>query len=124
MANEPRRGRWLPLVYYYLATIVGLVILLVGLIGGLNGLVQAAFPKASDELAYFDATEYDREGNPIEVTIKEKAEREAEAIERARLAGFAGALRGLVAAIVGAPVFIWHLRQARRREPEWLGLAT
>jgi hypothetical protein len=49
--SEPRR-RWLPLVYYYLATLVGLVVLLFGVIGGLNGLVQAALPQLAPEVRF------------------------------------------------------------------------
>lgn len=122
-AHERRGGRWLPLVYYYLATVIGLSITLVGLIGGLNGLVTAFVPEASDRYA-FSTPRFDKNGEPVEETASEKAEREADAKEQARLSGIASGIRGLVAAIVGLPVFLWHLRQARRREPEWLGLPS
>lgn len=115
-----RRGRWLPLVYYYLATVVGLAILLVGAIGGLQGLVKAAFPSTAPEVIYSEPR-HDKEGNPLEESRAEKARRERDARELARLVGFADAVRGGVTGIVGAPVFFWHLRQARRKEPEWLG---
>lgn len=121
MASETRRGKWLPLVYYYLATVIGLAILLFGLIGGLNGLVRAAFPKVSDELIYREPP-FDERGRPLKVSAKETAAFESEAIDRARRRGFSEALDGLVATVVAGPVFFWHLRQARRREPEWLGL--
>lgn len=136
MATESRRGRWLPLVYYYLATVVGLVIMLIGLITGLQGLIDAAFPSLSDDVRYA-SPEYappqpqpGDEKAPREPTAAEvqKAKVEAEkakedATERARLGGFAKGLRGLVSVVVGAPVFFWHLRQARRKEPEWMGSA-
>ncbi len=120
MSTEPRRGRWLPLVYYYLATIVGLSFLLAGLIGGLNGLVTAMFPRTADEYIYSEPP-FNDSGDPVEESAAEKEQREAEAFDQARNGGFAAGLRGLITAIVGAPVFFWHLRQARRREPEWLG---
>lgn len=119
MASE-RRGRWLPLVYYYLATVVGLALVLVGTIGGLHGLVTAALPSTSPEVI-FSEPRFDRDGNPVAETAREKAEREAEARDRARLGAFADAIRGGITGLVGAPVFVWHLRQARRKEPEWLG---
>ena len=122
-AHERRSGRWLPLVYYYLATVIGLSIVLVGLIGGLNGLVTAFVPEASDRFA-FSSPRFDKNGEPVEESASEKAEREADAKEQARLSGIASGIRGLVAVIVGLPVFLWHLRQARRREPEWLGLPS
>lgn len=118
-----RRGRWLPLVYYYLATVVGLALLLTGVIGGLHGLVTAAFPSTADEFIYFEPP-FDAKGNPIQETESEEAEREAEGLERARRSGFAGAINGGITALVGAPVFLWHLIQARRKEPEWLGLRS
>lgn len=122
MGTERPRGRWLPLVYYYLATIVGLTLLLVGLIGGLSGLVTAAFPETSDPFVYNFGPPFDERGNPKKEARAEKAEREAEQLERAQLGGFADAIRGGVTALVAAPVFFWHLRQARRKEPEWLGV--
>lgn len=111
------RGRWLPLVYYYLATVVGLTILLVGLISGAQSLVDAIWPEASDTVRY-EYGIYSPEENPSE---REREESRENAIETARLGGYAGAVKGLIAALVGLPVFIWHLRQARRKEPEWLG---
>jgi hypothetical protein len=48
----------------------------------------------------------------------------ADAIERARLGGYAEALYGSVGVLVGLPIFIWHLRQARRREPELIAGAS
>jgi hypothetical protein len=122
--SEPRR-RWLPLVYYYLATLVGLVVLLFGVIGGLNGLVQAALPQLAPEVrfAVSERAPAPEGGQQRDLSEAEKAEIRAEAIDNARAAGFFNALRGLVATLVGAPIFLWHLRQARRREPGWLGVS-
>lgn len=125
MATEGRRGRWLPLVYYYLATVVGLALLLTGLIGGLRGLVVAAIPQASHEFGFAEfGPTFGPEGERIELSKEERAEQRERALERARLGGFADALQGLVTAVVAAPVFFWHLRQARRKEPEWFGPAA
>jgi hypothetical protein len=123
MTTQRRPGAWLPSVYYYLAAIVGLVILLVGLIGGLRGLVTAAVPGISNEVRYpAYAPAFDKTGNPITPTPDEEARARADAEERARIGGLADALYGAVAVVVATPVFLWHLRQARRREPELLGL--
>lgn len=122
------RGRWISLLYYYLAAMVGLVITLVGIIGGLQALVGAAFPQLSDEVRF---SEQQFRSPEVEPPLRKGRDRDAptegelaaardEAEERARLNGFAGGLRGLIAALVGAPVFLWHIRQARRKEPEWL----
>jgi hypothetical protein len=128
LATEPKpiKGRWLPLIYYYLATVVGLAILLVGLIGGLRGVVQAAFPKTADEYRYSSFAvrppEVSPEGRPVKISERAQLDAEEAAFDRARQAGIADAFDGLIAAVVAGPVFFWHLRQARRREPEWLGL--
>lgn len=122
MAEETRRGRWIPLVYYYLAAAIGLTIMLVGLIGGLHGLVKSAIPAIADEVRFADVERpIGPDGRREEISEPERERRKAEAIENARLSGFAAALEGLVTAAVGAPVFFWHVRQARRREPFWLG---
>ena len=64
---------------------------------------------------------YDDEENPVEETPQEEAKREAEVLEQARIVGIADALRGLITTVVAFPVFFWHLRQARRKEPAWVG---
>ena len=121
MADE-RRGRWVPLVYYYLASIIGLTMLLFGVIGAANGLVNVAFPRASEEFAYSRPV-YDERGKSVDDSPREKAAREAEALERARAVGLSRSIRGGIMAVVAVPVFVWHLRQARRKEPEWVGPA-
>jgi hypothetical protein len=117
MSNQHKPGWWLPMIYYYLATAIGLVVLLFGLISGLRGLVTAAVPELSDEARYTSYV-YGPNGTPINKS--EEAELRADAIERARIGGYADALYGAVTVVVALPVFVWHLRQARRREPELL----
>lgn len=123
MSTQRRPGAWLPSVYYYLAAAIGLVILLVGLIGGLRGLVTAALPSISDEVRYAaSGPVFDRNGRMVTPTPREETRARADAEERARIGGFADALYGAVAVLVGTPVFVWHLSQARRREPELLAV--
>jgi hypothetical protein len=105
------------MVYYYLATAIGLVVLLVGLIGGLRGLVTAAIPDISSEVRY---STHVVKPDGTQASPDDEAKLRADAIERARIGGYADALYGAVAVVVGLPVFVWHLRQARRREPELL----
>jgi ABC-type cobalamin transport system permease subunit len=111
---EPDRTRWIGLVYYYLATAVGLAIMLAGVIGTLQGLVTAALPRISSEARFADVEAPKPDG--VQLTEAERSERRREAIERARLGGWDQALRGAVTTVVGAPVFVWHLRQARRKD--------
>jgi hypothetical protein len=111
---EPDRTRWIGLVYYYLATAVGLAIMLAGVIGGLQGLVTAALPRISSEARFADVEAPKPDG--VQLTETERSQRRTEAIERARLGGWDQALRGAVTTVVGAPVFVWHLRQARRKD--------
>jgi ABC-type cobalamin transport system permease subunit len=117
MTNQHKPGWWLPMVYYYLATAIGLVVLLFGLIGGLRGLVTAAIPEISSEVRY---SSYIMKPDGTQASPAEEDKLRADAIERARIGGYADALYGAVAVVVGLPVFVWHLRQARRREPELL----
>lgn len=118
--DPERRGRLLPLVYYYLATTVGLVLVLVGVIMGLHGAVQAALPRTGGDFSYSEPP-YDAQGNPVKESKAQKAEREADALKTSRASGVATGIDGGITALVGAPVFFWHLRQARRKEPDWLG---
>jgi hypothetical protein len=117
MTNQHKPGWWLPMVYYYLATAIGLVVLLIGLIGGLRGLVTAAVPELSNEVRYSTYV-VKPDGTPADPG--QEAELREDALERARIGGYADALYGAVAVVVALPVFGWHLRQARRREPDLL----
>ncbi|MFN2610381.1 MAG: hypothetical protein ABR507_05850 [Actinomycetota bacterium] len=123
MEHEPAKGRWIPIAYYYLATVVGLTIVLVGTIGGLQGLISVAVPQVSEDVR-FSSPEFPPDQKAVVSTPAQRERFESDrkearvrAIKDARLGGIGDALRGLVAALVGAPVFFWHLRQARRRDP-------
>lgn len=118
------QGSWLALVYYYIATTIGLAVLIGGLIGGLHGLVTTALPQFSDEVRYNSYVATAPDGSKTEVTPQDEEQARADARERARIGGLADALYGGVAVIVGGPVFFWHLRQARRREPGLLAPTT
>jgi hypothetical protein len=116
-----KRGRWIVFAYYYLAALIGLVIMVIGAVKGLNGLVRVALPETSSEVRY--ASEPYRytgpDGKPEKVPEAEEKRLEADAKEDARNIALGDLLAGAVTAGVGAPVMAWHLRQARRREPEW-----
>ncbi len=112
-----QRMGWLPSAYYYLGAAIGLSVLLFGLVGGLRGLVTAALPEISSEIRYMTYEKPIANGTVVPLTPEERERSRADALDRARIGGYADALYGGVAVIVGAPVVLWHLRQARRREP-------
>jgi len=118
--TDPSR-RW-SAAYYYAAALIGLLMVLAGIVGGLSGLVQAALPQTSEEVLYFDPYNFSPDGKPEPLSPEEEDRRRQQALEDARAIGVADALRGVILAGVGAPVLIWHLRQARRREGD-AGLA-
>jgi hypothetical protein len=118
MANARRPGAWLPSVYYYVATAIGLIIMLIGLVGGLRGLVTAAVPEISNDVRYSSVATPAGKPDGSTPTQQEQQQAHDDAVHRARIGGYADALYGAVSVVVGAPVFWWHLRQARRREPE------
>lgn len=110
--------------YYYLAALIGLIMLVVGAVMAGHGLVRFALPETSDEVRW--ATEPYRFAalSPDEKAPKPPSDAELkrlrdEAVDHARTSSLGDLLTGLVTAGVGAPVMAWHLRQARRREPEW-----
>lgn len=116
-----KRGKWVVFAYYYLAALIGLVMMVIGSVKGLNGMVRFALPETSSEVRF--ATEPYRyagpDGKPEKLSPAEEERLEDEAKEDARNIALGDLLTGLVTAGVGAPVMAWHLRQARRREPEW-----
>jgi hypothetical protein len=110
--------------YYYAAALIGLVMVLAGVVGGLSGLVQAALPQTSEEVLYLEPFAYGPEGEPEELSAEEEERRRQQALDDARAIGVAEALRGAILAAVGAPVLVWHLRQARRREADGVASPT
>ena len=115
-----RRGRWVLFVYYYVAALIGLVMLLFGVVGGLRAAVQVALPQTADEVRYSYYEPPLEDGGKGELTPAQEERRREEArqraIENARTSGLADLLNGVILAGVGAPVLLWHLRHARREE--------
>ena len=119
MTND-RRGRWIVFAYYYAAALIGLVMVLVGTVGGLKSLVRVALPQTADEVRYIDEPyRFTPDGEP-RPNAAELDRLEDEAKDDARTRGLADFASGLITAGVGAPVMAWHLRQARRKEPDWM----
>lgn len=90
---RPPGRSWIALVYYYIAALIGLVIVITGAIIAVNSAVDALFfdpPPEQQEFVYYDE---DDRGDHLE-----------------------SALKGLLTAAVGAPIFWWHVRQARRTD--------
>jgi hypothetical protein len=98
-ANQARKSSWVTLLYYYLAALTGLVIVIVGAIMAVNSGVDAIFfeppaqPSAEQNVYCYDCPN-DR-GDALE-----------------------DALKGALTAAVGFPIFLWHIRNARRKEDE------
>ena len=87
---------WVSLLYYYLAALTGLIIVITGAIMAINAGVDAIFfepvdrPDGEEFFCYGCADDRGDE-------LKE-------------------ALKGALVALVGWPIFLWHIRHARRRE--------
>jgi Domain of unknown function (DUF5671) len=91
---QPRRLSWVGLLYFYAAALIGLITILVGALIAANALIDAIFfeaPVVPDNEFVFSSS--DDRGDKFEE-----------------------ALRGLVTAAIGFPIFWWHIRQARRQE--------
>lgn len=97
-ANE-RRFSWIGYLYFYVAALIGLGFVLVGTTMALTGAAKAALPSV-----YYDG--------PCDYCDSE---------EEVRRNGLEDALSGGITNVIGAPVLIWHLRQARRRDLSSVG---
>ncbi|MGI9193639.1 MAG: hypothetical protein ACR2FO_03915 [Actinomycetota bacterium] len=111
------------MLYYYLATILGLTLLLVGSISAAQGLVHRAIPESSPDY-YVETTKSGENGKDVSLSPSELAKAKAQARQEARQTGAGEALDGLIEAIVGAPVFLWHLTQVRKRERERISVLS
>ena len=102
MVDDPNvpttKPSWVSLLYFYLAALTGLIIVIVGAIMAVNSGVDALFfepvdrPPGEDFYCYGCADDRGDE-------LKE-------------------ALKGVLVAAVGMPIFLWHIRHARRREDQ------
>lgn len=95
--STTRRPSWIGLLYFYVAALIGLGFVLVGTTMALTGAAKAVVPSV-----YYDG--------PCEY---------CDSKEHVRKDGLENALSGGITNVIGAPVLIWHLRQARRRDTPW-----
>jgi hypothetical protein len=102
-AGRPRPS-WATYVYYYLAALVGLFVIVSGAVNIAQGLTTAIFPE--DEPT-FNA---DLGGSGVDLFSSGQFE------TRDTEAGLRDAVGGILTVAVGVPVFWWHLNEARRRE--------
>lgn len=123
MADRRAGHHWTGYVYYYAASLIGLGLVIGGLVGVFRGMLQTALPRATPEFRFradeplFREPPF-REGGPSPATPSpaeiDRAEREA--VDELRTEGLYSAAQGASFAIVGGPVFLWHIRRARERE--------
>lgn len=112
---------WTGHVYYYVASLVGLGLLVAGLVTTSTGLLKAALPRSAPEFAYAKEEQFFRvepkSGKPAETpTPAERRENERNAESRITREGVFSAAQGGFLVIIGAPIFVWHIRRARERE--------
>lgn len=98
-ATPTRKSSWVTLLYYYLAALTGLVIVIVGAIMAVNSGVDAIFFEPPEQ----SSTEQD-------FYCYDCPNDRGDALE--------DALKGALTAGVGFPIFLWHIRNARRKEEE------
>lgn len=111
---------WSGYVYYYLAALIGLAFVLFGLVRVYSGLIQAALPRSSPEFEYRrevvpHAPLNDAAPPPSPSHAEVRAQKD-QAAKEIRAEGIYQALEGVGATVVGAPVFLWHIRRARKRD--------
>jgi hypothetical protein len=112
-------AHWSGYVYYYVASLIGLGLLIAGVIGIFNGAIQVAAPASAPEYRYRVPEVPKLEESPGATAPAQPQNRrqlERDAATAVRREGVYRAARGLVLAVVGTPVFAWHIRRARRLE--------
>jgi hypothetical protein len=127
--TEPPAGRrnWVPLLYFFLAALIGLGFVVVGTSMALLGAKDALFPSLGLPRYSYGVSEFEAYPAPAPVgadsapPVKKSAEEvareqriaKAQAVDERRAMGLDQMLSGLVIAAVGAPVLVWHLRRGR-----------
>ena len=128
---EPQAARrnWVALLYFFVAALVGLGFVVTGITMALFGLKDAVFPglglpRYAYEVYPFEAypvpvgpsatsdvTEPARRSE-AEIAVEERKAK-ARAIDERRGNGVDRMLSGIILALVGYPVLVWHLRRGR-----------
>ena len=98
-SQETKRS-WVTLLYFYLAAIIGLSIMITGTLIAAHALLDVIFYEGPNTNVGMDGSEFQMLGG-----VPDRGDE------------FQTVLRGLVTAAVGFPVFWWHLRQAQRADP-------
>ena len=115
-----QRLHWSGFVYYYVAALIGLSFVLFGLVSVYSGLIQSALPRSSPDFEYRrdvnGAEPRNNQTPPPSPSPEQIRNQEDRAAEELRAEGFFQALQGFGATVVGVPVFVWHIRRARKRE--------
>ena len=119
MAAESSRNpqvakrNWVVLLYFYLAALVGLGFVIVGITMALFGAKNALFPELGLPTYAYDYEFPQDSGELSEPTEEERQAAKDRAIEERRSSGLDGMLSGLIVAGVGTPVLIWHYKRGR-----------
>lgn len=105
------------LLYFYLAALVGLGLVIAGTTIGLFGVKDLAFPRLSlSSYSYESNLRRDAQGNIVASEQERQAARQR-AIDDRRREGGDNVVDGVILAAVGLPTLVWHLRGARRIGP-------
>lgn len=130
MGTESRGVVWVPLAYYYLASLLSLAVLFSGLVTGIRGISTVVLPEGSPEVRQSVVGSSGAAGTAGKATkVREPAGQKGEtpksrAVGVAKDRGFREALQGLLVSLAGAALFVWHMRRARLREREFTGNPT
>lgn len=118
------RRSWIGTAYYYIASLIGLAMIIAGTVGMLQSGLDALFPRASSDYQWRSVPEpifVDGRDTPATPSPAEKRARQQEAVDQIRAESTRDAVGSGIIAAVGAPVFLWHIRRARAREEETPG---
>lgn len=110
--KDPVERHWVAQLYYYVAALVGLILVVFGSIMFAMGLKQAAFPDLGFQS--YACSDYDLDEVGERCTPSQKEEQQDQELDNRREDGVSQAIDGLLVAGIGAPILYWHLRQTRR----------
>lgn len=111
--RQAAKRAWVVLLYFYLAALVGLGFVIVGITMALFGAKIALFPGLGLPAYTYDYQFHDEAGRFTEPSEEELQAARGRAIDERRSSGLDDMISGLIVAGVGTPVLIWHYRRGR-----------
>lgn len=113
-SEATQRRNWVVLLYFYVAALVGLGLVITGTTIALFGAKTVALPELGLSSYTFESSLPRDDRGTVAASETERQAARDNAIRERRSEGANDLINGTILLVVGLPIMIWHLRRGRR----------